>query len=102
MDLLFKRYASPFLLLEQMQEAHRLDEFVSSIVEIDNEEKTWEFYLHTIYMHGKTYNEFTKPVKKQSEEKPVTQAELEATINESRKILNSFNPSEDGGGHNGS
>ena len=48
-DLLFKRYASPFLLMDEMIATDRLVEFVDSIVKRtnkDNEESTlWEFFF---------------------------------------------------------
>lgn len=89
MDLLFKRYASPFLLLNQMLKAGRLYEFIDTLVGYDEEEKAWEMYLHTIYAHRKNFNEFMNPVKQ-----PVTMSdtELEATIKTTNNLLNNFKP----------
>lgn len=53
MDLLFSRYASPFLLLDQMILTDRFSAFVSELLRIRNEEKDeqtlWEFFLHKVF-----------------------------------------------------
>ena len=60
MDLLFSRYASPFLLLDQMILTDRFSAFVSELLRIRNEEKDeqtlWEFFLHKVF--DKSFYEF--------------------------------------------
>ena len=49
MDLLFRRYASPFLLLDEVIKNNRLSEFVAEVMKSENERQTWEFYLHKVF-----------------------------------------------------
>jgi len=92
MDLLSKRYASPFLLLEEYIEAGCLAEFIEELIEIvnqENEDQTmWDIYLHKVY--DKTFDEFVRQCKQQKEpEKPV---DFETAINNSISILEGFVP----------
>ena len=95
MDLLFKRYASPFSLLDIMIQSDKLDEFVITIINDENEQKLWELYLHHGWLN-KSFEEFKKdvlvPVTNSSNK--TTEKEIEATINHSKEILNSFKPYE--------
>ena len=92
MDLLFKRYASPFLLTDQMIRASTFAEFVSELIRITNEEKEWEVWMHRA--KDKTYNEFKReigsPITTQKETK---KEDLEAIIKDSNNLLDKFNPS---------
>ena len=99
MDLLFKRYASPFSLLDQMIQLNRLSEFVTSLINTTEEEKLWQMYLgmlsNPMYENDVTFNEFKeKALKSSSKEKPkkMTDKEIEATIKHSRELFNSFKP----------
>lgn len=92
MDLLFQRYANPFLLIEETIKTDSFSGFVSDFVGILNEENEdkvlWEFYLHRVF--EKSYSEFLATIKtKKQPEKPV---DFEAAINESVNILNGFVP----------
>lgn len=87
MDLLFHRYASPFLLLDQIIPAGELSEFVNKFWKACDEQNTWEFFLSKVFdMSYADFKESLKPQKMMSEE------EIEATINESLDIMNSFIP----------
>lgn len=48
MDMLFSKYACPFLLVDNYIESARLDEFVSELWGIHNDEMAWDFYLHKV------------------------------------------------------
>ena len=96
MDLLFKRYASPFLLLDNIIESGRLDEFVDSLIETTDEEKMWEVYLNTLYVNRKSFNEFIEPIKR-TQAPEMTREDLEATVKSTKDILNDFKPSQNGG-----
>ena len=91
MDLLFKRYASPYLLLDSMMAAGRLAEFVYELVGIvnrENEEKSmWELYLHKVF--DKSYYEFVEETKQASRQEPV---DFETAIRQSYEILSEFVP----------
>ena len=87
MDRLFKRYADPFLFIDSLIISERFTEFVIELLEIENEELMWEFYLHKVY--DKSFEEFKESMK------PVPKEQLETTVKNSKSILNSFVP--DGG-----
>lgn len=84
MDRLFKRYADPFLFIDSLIISERFTEFVLELLEIENEEMMWEFYLHKVY--DKSFDEFKESMK------PVPKEQLETTVQNSRSILNNFNP----------
>lgn len=92
--MLFKRYANPMIILEQMIRTQRFSEFINEFVRIRNEEledrTQWEFWLHKVF--DKTWAQFIEAVEgnKSVEEKMPTQDELERTVNESKKIFNDF------------
>lgn len=94
--MLFRRYASPLPLLDQMIKTHRLNEFVCEFVKIHNEEledKTqWEFFLHKVF--DKTWVQFQEAIKGSSEsEKTISDDELKSTVTASAEILKGFCPS---------
>lgn len=94
MDLLFRRYASPFLLLDEMLKINRLSEFVSELVGIVNEENNdkelWEYWLHKVF--DKSYQEFVKAVHTPQQVNNDEHVDFGTTINESMNILNGFVP----------
>ena len=94
MDLLFKRYASPFIFLDGMILTIRFNEFVENFVTTINEENeeqaTWEFYLNKV--HEGSYAEFMEEMKTDKANQAMTANSIESTIQESLNILNSFNP----------
>lgn len=88
MDLLFSRYASPFLIVNQMIQCNRFSEFIDEFLMLDEDRKLWEVYLHKVF--DKSYIEFEKALKKpKRNQKPIN---FEATINESISILEGFKP----------
>lgn len=94
MDLLFKRYASPFLLLDQYIHSCRLAEFIDALVDVQNEELMWETWLHKVL--DKSFDEFKEDVAAQvrSSKQPdeMTNEQIEATIHRSNHILDEFYP----------
>lgn len=93
MDLLFKRYASPFLLLDEMIATGRMLEFIDKITTIRNEEQEndtmWEFFLHKVF--DKTYDDFLRDCGK-NKAQPVAEIDFETTIKTSVNILQDFKP----------
>lgn len=87
MDLLFNRYASPFLLLDGMLETGRFSEYVRKFIDMQNEEKIYTLWLHKVY--DKSYAEFKDQI---MPKKPANPVDLETTIRGSKEILNSFIP----------
>ena len=94
--MLFRRYASPLPLLDQMIRTRRLNEFVSEFVNIHNEELNdqtqWEFFLHKVF--DKSWAQFQEAIKNSPEsEKTLSDEELKSTVIESAEIIKGFCPS---------
>lgn len=87
MDLLFKRYASPFLLLDSLILTNSLNNFISDFIDFVNKDKEWEFFLHKIY--DQTWDEFSDSIKQSDDREPI---DLDATLMKSKNILNNFTP----------
>jgi hypothetical protein len=87
MDLLFHRYASPFLLLDQLIPTGDLSDFISTIWEIREEEMQWQYFLSKVF--DKSFEDFKETMKPQQ---GMTQKEIETTINDSMSMMNTFIP----------
>jgi len=94
MDLLFKRYANPFVLLNQMIAVGRFEEFIDELVQMQNDdvenETLWELYLHHKFI-DKSFNDFKNQLE-YDEPEPARPVNLEATVSKSADILNGFVP----------
>ena len=97
MDLLFKRYASPFSFIDGMMQTGRFDEFVVELVNTVNKEKEdvslWEFYLHKGDPET-SFKDFAEGIEKDSENQKMTEEEKASTVNMAMDILNNFIPTE--------
>ncbi len=89
MDLLFVRYASPFVLLDGLIMTNSLNSFVDDFFDFVNEERNWEFFLHKIY--DKSWSEFSDSIKQSENNEPI---DLGATLVKSKNMLNNFTPTE--------
>ena len=91
MDLLFKRYASPFLLIDQLILTNGLDKFIDDLFKFMEEEKQeqtkWEFFLHKIY--DKSWKEFCNEIEVSNVENNV---DIGGTLIKSKNILTNFTP----------
>ena len=87
MDLLFVRYASPFVLLDGLILTNSLNNFVDDFFDFINEDREWEFFLHKVY--DKSWSEFSNEMKQSENQK---QVDLGATIVKSKNMLNNFTP----------
>lgn len=94
MDLLFKRYASPFSFIDGMILSGRFSEFVRSFWNTNqkeqNEEKSWQFFLHRVFEGS--FNDFMEGQKTEAEHRNMSEQTIETTIKNSMNILNNFNP----------
>lgn len=90
MDLLFSKYASPFSLLDSMIQNKRFFEFVLEFMKIHNENLEWEFYLHKAVKGS--FEEFKKSIEEDESNEKMTDEQIEATLIESKNILNEFKP----------
>lgn len=92
MDLLFSKYASPFVLLDEMLLSNRLSDFVYKVVEKENDRKLWQMYLSILsnpYSEVGSFNEFKEKHGGQGVDEKINLGE---TINSSFEMLNNFNP----------
>ena len=87
MDLLFTRYASPFVLLDGLILTNSLNNYVDDFFGFINEDREWEFFLHKVY--DKSWSEFSKEIEQSENQKPV---DLDATLVKSKNMLNNFTP----------
>lgn len=88
MDLLFKRYASPFTLVDQMILGQRFSDFIHDLFDTVDDEKLWEYYLHKVQI-TESFNEFKESIRGSQGVEPVN---FETTINDSYDILQGFVP----------
>jgi len=65
MDLLFKRYANPYIFLDSMLESGCFDEAVSKIWKFDQEDISWEYFLHKVW--DKSFDEFKNEISLENE-----------------------------------
>lgn len=94
MDLLFKRYASPYVLCDQMIFAGNFLSFVQNLEEVTNEEKLWDFYLHKV-LGDQSFEEFKGALgDKQKNLAKMSDFEIETTVENSFDIVNGFIPDE--------
>ena len=105
MDLLFKRYASPFLFIEEMIQAGSFSDFVEDFIltinrEIrdQNEEKKmrfhWELWLHRVF--DKSFADYMKEIEISEEHQNLSERVIETTLQHTSDILNNFNPEKGG------
>ena len=95
MDLLFNRYASPFLILEQMIAVGRFPEFVEEFLVMRNEETEaetlFDMYLHHSFLEI-SFEEWKKKCVKGNQRQPQKKADFETTIRNSFGMLHNFAP----------
>lgn len=91
MDLLFKRYASPFDYLDALIDNGSLYSGILNIVKNDNEDKMWQMYLHsnTYIAPQKTFKEWKeKAFQNENHKKPLSKVELKTELEKSQNLLN--------------
>ena len=98
MDLLFKRYASPFSFVDGMIQTCRFSEFVDSFVETVGKEKeeeiNWEFFLHKVWEGS--FQNFKEELENNKQNQSMSKGTIETTVQHSMNILNNFSPNEGG------
>lgn len=93
MDLIFKRYSSPFDYLDTLLEYGSLGRGVRNIWETTQDEKAWEYYLSNNPMNNKSFEDWKKDTQKQAQaQKPMSKAQVDATVEKSQNILKNFKP----------
>jgi hypothetical protein len=98
MDLLFKRYASPYSFIQGMIDTGRFEEFVTNFVLTLNKEKSdkteWEFFLHKVF--DKSYNEWQEEVRTINKNQQISTVDVETIIKHTNDIINQFNSQNEG------
>ena len=95
MDLLFKRYADPFSLLDGYIQTARFCEFIHAFIEQKQEDDRWEFFIHKVW--DKSYTEFCESLQTSQDLQEMSVDDIEATIKKSMNILGNFNPEKEEG-----
>ncbi len=95
MDLLFRRYASPFSLLDGYIQTSRMCDFIHAFVEQKTADDRWEYFLHKVW--DKSYDEFCKALQTTQDLQEMSEDDIEATIKKSMDILGNFNPEQEEG-----
>lgn len=88
MDLLFSRYANPFLLLDSVLMSRGLSDFIIDFWELHDEEVTWQVWLHKV--HDKSFDDFKQSLTRSHTSKE----QLETIIGDSQSLLQGFVPVE--------
>lgn len=87
MDLLFRRYADPFSLLNELILMGDFSRFINTVMEEYNEDLLWQYFLSRIF--DKSFNDFKEGLK--TSETP-TESDIETTIQESMSMTMNFVP----------
>ncbi len=95
MDLLFKRYADPFSLVDGYIQTSRLCEFIGVFIEQKIESDRWEYWLHKVW--DKTYPEFIEALHTSQDLQEMSDEDIETTIKKSMDILGNFAPEQEEG-----
>lgn len=94
MDLIFKRYQSPFF-LDYCIENGNLSKLVDLLLKKQDEERLWEMYLSTLIYNTKSFNQWKQEVlgnKNEIQKLKMSKKEIDTTIQKSREILRGFKP----------
>ena len=98
MDLLCKRYASPFIFLNGVLQTGRfcdfIDNFIATIQEENEEKRLWEYFLLRVWEGS--FEDFKARIKTNEKNMNMSVNEIETTVNYSMNILNNFNPENEG------
>lgn len=106
MDLLFRRYANPYIFLDSCILSNEFSNAIDFIFKEDENEKLWDLYLHTLPLNEKSFEDWKNGiiaspsnVTEMNVDKTanMTKEEVDATIQKTQKILRNFKPPKKGG-----
>ena len=89
--MVFKRYASPFLFLDNLLEHGCFYDGIDTIFSQIEEEKMWQLYL-SIPIKEKSYIDWKNEVLEPVEQPVVVKQNLEVAKNKAKEILKNFKP----------
>ena len=95
MDLLFKRYADPFSLMDGYIQTSRFCEFIRAFSEQKIEDDRWEYFLHKVW--DKSYSDFCETLQVSQDLQTMSDSMIETTVKQSMNILRNFNPEQEEG-----
>lgn len=95
MDLMFTRYSDPFSFMDSLIDNGSFSTGINKIYELQNEDVSWELYLHKVF--DKSFDQFKKDISRNIQKDRLTSAEFNATIEMSKSILKSIDPTEKSG-----
>lgn len=88
--MVFKRYSSPFIFLDNLISSNQLCVGIDTIYEQVDEEKMWQLYL-SIPMKEKSYIAWKEDVIANSKNE-IEEEDIEAARDRARDILKNFKP----------
>ena len=94
--MLFSKYANPYFLLDRMISSGRFFEFVMEFIDLENERKEYEYWLHKVW--DKSFEEFKRAIEPKEE---INENDIETTITDAKTILSSFVPASGEGVNDG-
>lgn len=99
MDCLHKRYGNPFSFLDSVIGNGQFCWFVRSFFETlhkeEDEQKTWEFYLHRV-LEG-SFDDFKNGIANNQKNQSMSDTDIDTALKHSAYILNNFSPEKEGG-----
>lgn len=90
MDALFKRYASPYDLLDTVIASRGLAAFIGEMWERETEDNLFEIWLHKCW-NSTSFEEFKRRAIASAQPKP-SERTIEATIKSTLAMLDGFDP----------
>lgn len=88
MDLLFHRYASPFVLLDEVILTDDFSAFINVFMDGRKEKMQWQYFLSKVF--DKSFNEFKKSMETDGNE--MSKSDVETTIKDSISMTMNFIP----------
>ena len=90
--MIFKRYSSPFILIDELIESNQFDDFIPTIINNRNDDLLFEVWLHKVY--DKSFTEFKDSVDTSTiaQTEALTEDEIKTTIKKSKEMLSDFKP----------
>ena len=96
MDLIYKRYASPFSFLDTFIAKNEFAECVDFLYEKSQEDKWWQMYLATLPLNDKSYQDWKKEMQgtslSKNDSSDLTKEEVDTIVEKSKDILSGFKP----------
>lgn len=88
--MLFRRYASPYLILDEVIASFKLCEFIDYIISEHHEQQLWDYWLHRVY--NMSFSEYKRRCEKPEESYSMTNSQVNKVIEDTRKILRDIKP----------